>query len=368
MNNAGWMAKLHRKAGEKVFRGALEDLQAGKLRRVEAAHRTALLLSLFVMLSPVALIVAGGVIAVAALPSLGGIFWGGLLIAVGVFLLPARFRAPERALRRNDAPRLFKDLDRVSEALGAPKVTVVAVDGSFNAFAAMHRKEVVLGIGAVLWDASSPEQRLALVAHETAHFVNGDPSRTRVIGFALQMLDKWEMLLEPDFGDAAHAFAALLLLPFRWLVALLNETIRTLLYVQMQRAEYLADALAAEAAGGNAVKQLLSTISLSEYIDEQWSTRHGVGSARGRDVIKMIVEPVVQLNADERVEIAMGNGKVDHSVDTTHPPTHYRIAFLDAACLTKRKILNNLFDREDMSFEKAFDAVGESLAAQLEVQ
>jgi Zn-dependent protease with chaperone function len=350
------------------MRRALIDFQSGRLRALGPTFRFAQLLSLIVIIVPVTLVGIGVWFAISTLPDLGGFFFGGIAVAVGLFLLPSRFRLPDVALTRADAPRLFRDLDHISAAMGGPKFTHVVIDDSFSAYVVQNKKQLVLGIGAPFWEALTAQQRRAVVAHEIAHLVNGDPARKWIVAVALQMLEKWELLIESERSGAEQAVAAMLMWPLRWAVAVLNETIRTLLYVQSQRAEYLADALAAQVAGVDAVKQALFTSGLVDLIAKQLAEAHGVGTARGRDVIRWIVQPLNTIGASERTVYLQQYDSAIHAVDVAHPPTAFRANFLDQAKITMRKSSHPLLENEDAAFSAAFDRVGEQIGASLEVQ
>lgn len=189
MTLATWREERNRAQGARIFRDALADYRAGRLAPRQSGQLLARALSFLVLATSLLPITAGIVLIIAALPSLGGLFWGAILIAGGVFLWPGRYKIPAEALTRADAPAFFAALDEVSAALNAPQIDRVVITEDFNAFVTQTRRHRVLGIGALLWQAITPAERRAVIAHEIAHLVNGDPARGRVIGSALQTLE-----------------------------------------------------------------------------------------------------------------------------------------------------------------------------------
>jgi Zn-dependent protease with chaperone function len=136
---------------------------------------------------------------------------------------------------------------------------------------------------------------VALLAHEVAHDVNGDFSRTFFVGSAIDSLVNWYLLLAPDRGPTRYqgsAIAGLGDIVGRMVMSVIAELILTfvffmdqLLLFERRRAEYLADDLSARVAGTDAAVSMLEILK-----------------GRGRSYIPL-----------------------QHR---THPPIEYRIEFL----------------------------------------
>lgn len=368
MRLAKWRADMDRAWGERIFLDALTDYATGQLRRRQAPHLLATVIAVLILLTPVLVALAGIATILSALPSLGGVFFGGALLAAGVFLRPVRYKIPKDALTRADAPEFFGALDEVRAAMQAPEIDHVVITDDFNAFAAEAGRHRVLGIGALLWQAATPGERQALIAHEVAHLVNDDPARGRLIGWSLQTLDKWDALLTPDSYYADNVVGEIVLLPLRLLVDGLERTMLRLLYLQSQRAEYLADALAADAAGPRAVTRLLETVSLVEHVESQWTRLHGLGAARGQEVLDLLVSPLTAWDDTERNTLLKELNTGTLSIDGTHPPTGYRIGFIDALPVSEPKLRPDLFAEHDQVIAKQLTNMGEKLAVVFEVQ
>jgi hypothetical protein len=187
----------------------------------------------------------------------------------------------KRTLRRERAPTLFALVDRVAGAVGASGPDVIAVDPSFNA--AMARlgllRRSVLMLGTPLWLTLGPQLRVALLAHELGHTVNGDPNR----GLLTQpALNTFRVLSRATGADRTIGDITLRDRPNLSILQLLVETLlwtvsRVFLLVHLglsalglrdhQRAEYLADAAAVDVAGTVAVVDLLDRMVLLNSIE-----------------------------------------------------------------------------------------------------
>jgi Zn-dependent protease with chaperone function len=121
----------------------------------------------------------------------------------------------------------------------------------------------ILTIGLPLWANLSGQERVALIGHELAHRGNRDPARSPTIRWALATLDWWLCLLHPTQGETrapANIATRLLLQPFRLIISELRHSLARLLFIDSQRAEYLADHLTATIAGPVAVVKLLEKL------------------------------------------------------------------------------------------------------------
>lgn len=135
-------------------------------------------------------LLAGGA-ALCALPLLAwALLPGAAALAGGALTLPAlvsgviMLRTPFSAapdtceeglpLRRDDAPGLFEALDGIRDAMAAPPLDAIYLDGEFNAAIRQHRRlggktRNVLWLGLPLLDMLSPSACRAILAHEYAH-------------------------------------------------------------------------------------------------------------------------------------------------------------------------------------------------------
>ena len=99
-------------------------------------------------------------------------------LALGYALFNARSEPPDGVrLERDDAPRLWGLVDRISESAGATAPTAIVLTDELNAAAATVPKrgitpqsDTVLVLGLPLLLATSPRQATAIIAHEIGHF------------------------------------------------------------------------------------------------------------------------------------------------------------------------------------------------------
>ena len=187
-----------------------------------------------------------------------------------------------------------------------------------NAFAVTYgivKKQNEIAIGVPLWRVMTPQERIAILAHEIAHFGNGDPARGTFMWLALQVVARWEYLLAPDENPLyapglASMITAYMQFIARLPVSLLGQLLLYLQYHDHQRAEYLADGMAAKAVGVEAMQSSLKKLAL---MDEAYGS----------------VQSLYPFSKDQNGRIFdVTAAKETARVDATHPPTAYRIAFL----------------------------------------
>jgi heat shock protein HtpX len=254
---------------------------------------------------------------------------------------PRLGKAPEEGrVSRDEAPTLYGLADTVADALGVGRVDVIAIDHEFNASWSIVglRRTRVLTLGLPLLAMLSPEQRVALFAHEFAHGRNGDSGRGLVVGSAVQGLEELYLVLAPgsvgvsdvasDMGGFAPVVNALLWVisrPAWWMLLLeVHFVLR-----DTQRAEYFADILAADVAGTSAV------IALQERLLLHSTFRAVVQRAalgRGEDHAGLLDRALEHLNAvpERERERRRKVARLETArLDVTHPPTGSRISLLE---------------------------------------
>jgi heat shock protein HtpX len=123
-------------------------------------------------------------------------------------------------------------------------------------------------LGLPLWGALPPQQRVALLGHELGHLVNGDPRRGLLVQPAYRTLGQLANLFRPVRYAGVNALAEFLarqvmrvLARLAWLGQLLLITVGQR---DAQRAEYLADQVAARVAGSSAAAGVLRSLLLGE--------------------------------------------------------------------------------------------------------
>lgn len=310
--------------------------------RWTAARAALVALSAVFVVLVAGLAVLGGWLVVRDFPSFSILAGVPVLIAAWV-LRPRLWNAGEvwHELRRDDAPTYFALLDRVAAAAGAPMPDRVALDADFNASAATHGwlRQRTLTIGLPLFGVLTPQQRVAVLAHEFGHFVNGDPARSLLTQPAVRTpliladlvrpsesfvsANLWEQLAERALWPLQVLLQRLFLLIGTGVVAVAAR--------DHQRAEYCADALAVRLAGTTAVvsamtdlaaaKQLLATIAAAErgtQAKPEMTGRNHPGAARWRAAADAWRATI---NVDEVLEKSVTE---DASLWHDHPPAGLR--------------------------------------------
>ncbi|WP_405143330.1 M48 family metalloprotease [Sphaerisporangium sp. NBC_01403] len=279
---------------------------------------------------------------------------GAVGFATAVLLRPrlGRFRPDEWSLSRAEAPHLYDLADRVAAELGAPPIDLIRVTPGFNASygKAGPRRRGILTIGMALWELLTPQERIALLGHELGHAVNGDARRGLWLSSAVKALTHWHEFTRPGsvttggegllFLAGGWIAKALLVLPNKLAELMLRLLIRFTLRVG-QRAEYLADDLAARAGSSAATRSMLETLVLGDSVDTFFQrravTHRGKRSpradSRGPDDFGLwqeLREHIASIPEIERTRRLRVSALRMTSVDTTHPPTHLRVRRISA--------------------------------------
>lgn len=285
-------------------------------------------------------LLAGGVtLVVAAFPNPFALVFGGLLIGVAIVARPRVPSMPEGVVDRSQLPALYALADRVADAMGAHHVDGIVIDDRFNASFGRYewRGRRVMRLGLPLAAISSGQQLVALIAHEIAHDVNRDPVRGRYIGNAYRaLLELYAMVLPTRLrptlsGDVFQAEAtggSVLTNTVLRVVSRLARPFVTLFEVLMrrdsQRAEYLADALAADVAGIDAARGMLRLSHLEPMLI---TTAGAIVTTRGSadELFDQLRDRMAHTPAREWQRLDRVMALEQTQLDSTHPPTAQRI-------------------------------------------
>jgi heat shock protein HtpX len=239
-------------------------------------------------------------------------------------------------LEREEAPTLYRLADEVADALETRRIDRIVVDSEFNAYWSVGglRRTRVVGLGLPLVWTLDPQELVALMAHELAHARNGDATRGIIIGSAINTLAEIYNALEGSGRSIVQSEeSALLELVSRPLTWLLARPVLGLLYAEFlllrrdsQRAEYLADALAADVAGTAAVvefqQSLLNGPTVASVI--QRAARDGTTDLFGS--LRAATDAIPERERERRRRVARLEGA---RLTATHPPTGRRLDLLE---------------------------------------
>ncbi|MFE7662384.1 M48 family metallopeptidase [Streptomyces celluloflavus] len=332
--------QLARRHGERLFAEVAAD--GAPSSRRDAAGLLAYGIALAVHGVTLALLIAGILLVV-----LG---WGGPLPVVGVFFLMTtwflrprlgRLPADEPVLYRDAAPQLFALIDEVAAVVGTKGVHAIvvtpAVNASVTTYGIRGRRLLKLGLG--LWEITGPQQRIALLGHELGHYTNGDLRHGPVIANALRSLNMWLYLMEPIRNPTPLEMILNVgyFLP-RSAILGLTMALDQLTLRATQRAEYLADSLAARAGSTEAAVGLTDRLLVAHSAESTLLREANAGQVvRGkraaraeawRGLWERLAAHMDSIPEGEHERQRRLGALRGHSVDSTHPPTHLRRASL----------------------------------------
>lgn len=261
----------------------------------------------------------------------------GTVLLGSAWVLRPRFAGVEEPfITRQQAPTLFTLIDRVSDAIGHPPVSALVLNHEFNAFYTRvgWRGQPVLGLGLPLLAILTPQQKVALIAHELAHGVNNDPFRSTIVGSAIAALQGWYDLLhprvvwEPERGFMAYPFllSNLLLLGLAQVAYGATLLLSMLAWRESQRAEYDADDLAAQIAGTEAKCALLSAFQYDDVV--ALAVQQLALQPTSEPLLTELQQVAAAMPPRERERLRRIGMQEDARIDATHPPTALRSTML----------------------------------------
>lgn len=362
---------LYLKLGQTLSAGMFEEVKrAADLRpRLTPTRLLALMLAALVHLSTLALLALGAALILFTWPHFLTTLLGLLCLLIVWNLRPRLGKLPDSAATPEQFPTLHMLANRIASALGAAPVDTIVIDHRFNAsFGQVGlRQRQVITIGLPLFAILTPQERIAILAHEIAHGVNGDPTRGLLTWTAIQSLVQWHRLLLPDriweFGtrryQRGHSLGCLLslsgtltnalLLGISALPRLAAYTLSHLLWRDSQRAEYLADTLAARASGTEAALGALDKLHYSSMY--QRTVQQLALSQPDQQVVPLLRYNVATLPPRELERIRRIQQLDATRMDTTHPPTRYRIAQLQARPVAQPAVTLSAAEAEQLDRE-----------------
>jgi Zn-dependent protease with chaperone function len=244
------------------------------------------------------------------------------------WLMQPEERAELKLLAREQAPDLHAEVDRLADAMQAPRVHAIALDDTFNAGALEQNRGIslrptrrVLILGRPLLAALDREAVLAIIAHELGHFSRQHGRLGHWLYRTRAAWEGWQQHVDAERSSAweraAGAFASVFVPWFKR--ASLADS---------RRCEYEADATAARACGALALARALVLLEAGgqamEVADEAAMLR----------LLHEHAQPPVDLLA-RRVAAWRGLPALDLPVaadlDATHPPNAQRLAALGVA-------------------------------------
>ncbi len=334
--------RLYAAAGKRLGDGLADELLATNRLdpRLTPARATAYAIAVATTLVTLAFAIGGILLVVLTFPNPAAIVVGPLLVGLAWLMRPRLGKPPDKGIvSREEAPVLHALVDEIADDLGVRHVDVLVVDHEFNASWSILglRRRSVLTLGFPLLRMLEPQQRVALIAHELAHGRNGDATRGLVVGSSLRALAAFYAAIAPEHFGGASAWSELAFFDriVNVVLWILSRPVLWLLMLQLhlvlrdsQRAEYLADALAARVAGTEATvglhERLLLDSILSSTVQRAVQTRRG-GSDLFAD-LDAVLARVPERELERRRRAARLE---DARLESTHPPTAKRLDLLE---------------------------------------
>lgn len=335
----GWIERRYRVFGKRLGDRLLSGLmmqtgEDGLVPRWSMPVILALLLSSVLLLVAPLIAVTGILVLALHWPEPLYLVLGAVMLFAAFVLRPRLPSARKHVVQSmSDFPALEAVCVRVSTAKGISPIGRVVIESDFNAWVMQTgaRQVPLLGIGVALWSILTPQEQVALLAHESGHLRNRDPLRGLVTANAVHVLDTWDYLLGHDRLNTMDGLTTIGYIPFavmRKAVAALRHVLLTLTFLESQRAEYFADALARQVAGHAACISLMRKMSYDAHLSKAAEKTYYSGDQRGRGLIATFGAIAAALPSSE-IERLRRIGEAEGSrIDSSHPPTASRIRFL----------------------------------------
>ncbi|GAB3243905.1 M48 family metallopeptidase [Chitinimonas naiadis] len=251
-----------------------------------------------------------------------------------------RLSTPEgRILQQQEAPRLFKLIDRLRKQLDAPPIHTVLLTREFNAAIAQiprfglmggHRNYLILGLPFL--NAMAPKEMMAVLAHEYGHLAG---SHGKLSAWIYRQRRTFASLHEHASqrreGDLVNGIFATLLDQFA-------PYYNAYTFVLSRQNEYEADAISGRLAGAEAsAAGLVRSELLAGWLQQQfWPKLYQQAAQRAAPsympfsaMRKIVGATMPEWATKEALQAAW---KVDSGVHDTHPCLRERLQALDQAC------------------------------------
>lgn len=185
------------------------------------------------------------------------------LVRASLSALLTRFPVPQGLeLRREQAPALFEAMDAMRARMKGPRFHHVLVNGELNAavvqrplFGLFGPSRNYLILGLPLLESLSPQEALAVVAHEYGHLAG---SHGRFGAFIYRLRNTWGTVhaISQQWQGAAGA-------PLRRMVAWYAPHFNAYTFVLARANEYQADAAASDLVGAGVTASALKRVDVS---------------------------------------------------------------------------------------------------------
>jgi len=337
------LARIYETLNQRLGRSLFETVLHEQVARPGASLSSRIAIGLaFAIHASTFFVAAVGIwLLIAGWPNAFALVLSGMLLGLAWLMRPRLGGPPDDVVDRATSPTLYCLVDRIADGLGADRVAGLVISPSFNAaiYDVGLRRERYIELGLPLLSILSSQERVALIAHELSHGVNGDPARGRLVDSAIRALMRWVAVLRPDdiypsSVRVPNPVVALLMAPLNLALLAISEfllwgarALIALLYRDSQRAEYYADLLASRLSGRDGMIGLLSKLYYAASVE--WVVHRYANYRReSEDLFDNIRSYVGAIPGREIERLRRLSVLKASSVDDTHPPTAFRVQLI----------------------------------------
>lgn len=270
---------------------------------------------------------------------------GFILLSLAWMARPRINQIQGKVVSKTQYKSLYRLADQVAEAIHAPKVDGIIIDENYNAYFTKVglRQKRILCIGLPLFEVLEKDEKIALLAHELGHSANKDISRSFFVGTAIGTLQNWREVLDSrDLFQYNLLFLIVsspyILITFIMvkIIDLFIYSLSHLLWRDSQYAEYAADLKAAEISGSNAAIKLLNKLV---YTDTYNNVVQKVALSSIRmNLFDELASCMKKMPKKELDRIRYLEEKLEVRLDATHPPTIFRVEYLEKKNIENKKL------------------------------
>ncbi|MBV8503786.1 MAG: M48 family metallopeptidase [Paucibacter sp.] len=241
------------------------------------------------------------------------------------WLLQPATRDNFEPVSREHAPQLYADIDRLADAMLAPRLHAIALNDEFNAGALELNRGIslrptrrVLLLGRPLLQSLDREAVLAIVAHELGHFSRRHGRLGHWLYRARQAWESWQIHVSAGEMSVWEQAAG-------WFASTFVPWFRRVSLAHSRRCEFEADAAAAQSCGTPAIARALT---LMDRLGRGMELSDGPTQRR---LQRRLAEPPADL-LGQRIAgwraVPRSDLLAAEEAQATHPPTAERLVAL----------------------------------------
>ncbi|MCO4780694.1 MAG: M48 family metalloprotease [Candidatus Cloacimonetes bacterium] len=243
-------------------------------------------------------------------------------------------------LPRDEFSNTIQLINDIAKQLNVAKPDYYLYDLDFNAAVmrcgTFNSKRAII-VGLPLFYVLNPQEKVALISHELAHFSNNDPKRSIIIGSVYHSLITWLDILQPEclwpsHQPAIEAFFEFLGNICLYLISRIPSSLLVIFHLlnqqDSQRSEYYADLLGATISGKEAFNTMLQNFEY-DHIVELCTQRITVQKDLSINFLNLLTTMISEVPAREKKRLITVSERFGLAIDESHPPTFFRQKVVD---------------------------------------